>query len=167
MLDQIRDFFLAGGPVLWVIFLALSLLWFFIFEKFWWFYKSYPLEKRQLEQFWMSRPDKSSWTALAMRRSELSRIKFKLYAFSNWIKTLIAALPLLGLLGTVTGMIAIFDVINIFGTGNPRLMAGGISMAVIPTAAGLVSSLSGLYFAFYFQKRAERELRLLTEALSI
>ena len=166
-MDQIRAFFSAGGPVLQVIFLALSLLWFLIFEKFWWLYKIYPLKRGKIVEAWRKRQDKSSWDALKIREGEISKIHFHLRAGTGWIKILISVLPLLGLLGTVTGMIAIFDVINIFGTGNPRLMAAGISMAVIPTAAGLVGSLSGLYFVSWFLKKAEKERAALTESLTI
>ena len=65
-----------------------------------------------------------------------------------------AVLPLLGLLGTVTGMIAVFDVMAFAGTGNARLMAGGVSKATIPTMSGLVAALSGLYFAAWLEKKA-------------
>jgi len=66
-------------------------------------------------------------------------------------------LPLLGLLGTVTGMIAVFDVMAFAGTGNARLMAGGVSKATIPTMSGLVAALSGLYFAALLEKKATIE----------
>jgi biopolymer transport protein ExbB len=49
--------------------------------------------------------------------------------------------PLLGLLGTVTGMIATFQSITLFGTGDPKLMAGGISQALITTVLGLVCAI--------------------------
>ena len=74
------------------------------------------------------------------------------------IKTLMAVLPLLGLLGTVTGMIAVFDVMAFAGTGNARLMAAGVSKATIPTMSGLVAALSGLYFAAWLEKKATVEV---------
>ena len=52
------------------------------------------------------------------------------------IKSLVALCPMLGLLGTVTGMIEVFDVMAIAGSGNVRGMAGGISKATLPTMAG-------------------------------
>lgn len=59
--------------------------------------------------------------------------------------TVIAAVaPLLGLLGTVTGMISTFDVITEFGTGNPKLLSGGISEALITTELGLVVAIPAL-----------------------
>jgi biopolymer transport protein ExbB len=57
------------------------------------------------------------------------------------IKVIAAIAPMMGLLGTVTGMIATFQSIQLFGTGDPKLMAGGISMALITTVQGLVAAL--------------------------
>jgi len=70
-----------------------------------------------------------------------------------------AVLPLLGLLGTVTGMIQVFDVMAFTGTGNARLMAGGVSAATIPTMSGLVAALSGLYLATYLEQRADNKIK--------
>ncbi len=63
------------------------------------------------------------------------------------VKVLIALCPLLGLLGTVVGMIQVFDILAVTGTGSPRAMVSGISKATIPTLAGMVASLSGLFFS--------------------
>ncbi|MBE8167374.1 MAG: MotA/TolQ/ExbB proton channel family protein [Shewanella sp.] len=57
------------------------------------------------------------------------------------IKVLAAIAPMMGLLGTVTGMIATFQSIQLFGTSDPKLMAGGISMALITTVQGLIAAL--------------------------
>jgi len=81
------------------------------------------------------------------------------------VKTLMAVLPLLGLLGTVTGMISVFDVMAFAGTGNARLMAAGVSKATIPTMSGLVAALSGLYFATWFEQRAGREVERVEDLL--
>ena len=71
------------------------------------------------------------------------------------IQVLAAIAPLLGLLGTVTGMITTFDVITVFGTGNARAMAGGISEALITTQTGLLISIPGLYMSGFLNRRAE------------
>jgi biopolymer transport protein ExbB len=63
--------------------------------------------------------------------------------------------PLLGLLGTVTGMIATFDIISVFGAGNARAMAGGISEALITTQTGLIIAIPGLYAHNFLTRRAE------------
>lgn len=63
--------------------------------------------------------------------------------------------PLLGLLGTVTGMIRAFDVISTAGVGNPNTLAGGISEALITTAAGLSVAIPALVFHSYFVKKVD------------
>ena len=65
----------------------------------------------------------------------------KLESGLNTIKVLAGVAPLLGLLGTVTGMIQTFQAITLFGTGDPKLMAGGISQALVTTVLGLVAAI--------------------------
>ena len=167
MLEQISDFLSAGGGVLWFILFTLIGLWFFILERFYYFYQILPSKKKEVKKQWLSRSDRKSKSALKVRDIEISKLSRDMFRFVNTIKTLVSISPLLGLMGTVTGMISIFDVISISGTGNPRLMASGISLAVIPTMAGLVTALSGLYFSSYFQKKAERERENLVFSLEL
>jgi len=82
------------------------------------------------------------------------------------IGVLAAMAPLLGLLGTVTGMMATFDVISMFGTGNARAMAGGISEALVTTETGLLVAIPGLYMHGFLVKRSEK-LKLLTASTGI
>ncbi|MBZ4658114.1 MAG: biopolymer transporter ExbB [Desulfacinum sp.] len=70
------------------------------------------------------------------------------------IGTLAAVAPLLGLLGTVTGMIGTFDVLAVFGTGNAKGMADGISEALISTQTGLLVAIPGLYMKGFLERRA-------------
>ena len=65
----------------------------------------------------------------------------------------------MGLLGTVTGMVAVFEVMAEVGTGNARLMASGISMATIPTMAGMVGALSGIFVSRVLEIRVQFYLR--------
>jgi biopolymer transport protein ExbB len=76
-------------------------------------------------------------------------------------------LPLLGLLGTVTGMIQVFNVMAMEGTANPRLMAAGVSAATIPTMAGLVAALSGFWFTVYLKRRVSAEMQRVDELLAV
>ncbi len=71
------------------------------------------------------------------------------------IIVLAAAAPLLGLLGTVTGMISTFDVMAQYGTGNAKAMASGISEALITTQAGLFIAVPGLFMGNFLRRRAE------------
>jgi biopolymer transport protein ExbB len=86
------------------------------------------------------------------------RINRSLGDYLSVIGVLAAIAPLLGLLGTVTGMIATFDVLAVFGTGNAKAMAGGISEALVTTQTGLLVAIPGLYMKGFLDRRA-RNLR--------
>lgn len=75
--------------------------------------------------------------------------------FGTWINVCAAVAPLLGLLGTVTGMIATFDVITELGTGDPRLLSGGISEALITTEYGLKVAIPALLLGSLLSARGE------------
>ncbi len=66
--------------------------------------------------------------------------------FGAFIMVIAAVAPLLGLLGTVTGMISTFDIITEFGTGDPKLLSGGISIALVTTEVGLAVAIPALIF---------------------
>lgn len=70
------------------------------------------------------------------------------------IRVLSAVAPLLGLLGTVVGMMHTFEVITVFGTGNARAMAAGISVALVTTQTGLMVAIPGLYMAGWLTRRS-------------
>ena len=82
------------------------------------------------------------------------------------VQSLVRICPLLGLLGTVLGMIEIFDVMALEGSGNARAMASGVSRATIPTMAGMVAALSGLFANTYLQRVASREQMFLEDQLT-
>ena len=165
-IDIIRDFLDKGGQVLWLIMFTTLLLWTFILERYLFFKTTYPHYAKNLHAKWMARSDRSSWWAHRIRDKMISEAKIELNQFIPFIKTLVALCPLLGLLGTVTGMIAVFDVMALTGTGNARMMASGISMATIPTMAGMVASLSGLYLGSHLEKKAKREAENVAESLA-
>ncbi|BCA79042.1 MotA/TolQ/ExbB proton channel family protein [Desulfuromonas sp. AOP6] len=79
------------------------------------------------------------------------------------LKLLAAVAPLLGLLGTVTGMIATFQSITLFGTGDPKLMANGISQALVTTALGLVVAIPLVFLHNLVASRSKSLVRLLDE----
>lgn len=158
MFDQIdimRDFFHKGGPVLTGVFILSIFLWALILERYYFLYKVYPKRLEMIVYQWNRRREHSSWYALKIRDGFLSEISIALKQNLIPIQALTGILPLLGLLGTVTGMIAIFEVLNVFGNGNARGMADGISRALLPTTAGLVTSIIGIYFSADLNKRTK------------
>lgn len=162
---SIRDFFEAGGDVLWAILLVTTLMWTFIIERFWFIYKVLPGQIVAVAKDWDDRIDQTSWPAHRIREQLISEVSVDTHRFLLLIKTLMAILPLLGLLGTVTGMVGVFDVMASTGTGNARLMAGGVSKATIPTMAGLVAALSGLYIATFLEQKANSEVEKVEDRL--
>ncbi|WP_045217064.1 MotA/TolQ/ExbB proton channel family protein [Desulfonatronovibrio magnus] len=149
---ELRRFFDAGGPVLWLIFGVATVLWSLIIERYWYHMRIFPREFAELCSRWESQPESDVKTVDMLLRRDVSRIRQRLDAHLDMIRTLIAVCPLLGLLGTVTGMIHVFETISFLGTGNPRAMAAGVSMATIPTMAGLVVALSGFVFSIRLQR---------------
>ena len=144
-LDTINSFFHQGGPVLLYIFLVIGFMCFFILERVFYFTFEFSSDLKKPLEEWRNRSEKKSKIAQKIRSLEISRLSMCLEGNLRKIKVLVAICPLLGLLGTVTGMISVFEVMAEVGTGNARLMAGGIYMATIPTMAGMFSALIGLY----------------------
>ena len=102
-----------------------------------------------------------------------NHVVHELERYLNTLGTVAAITPLLGLLGTVIGMIKVFTAIQLEGTGNAAVLAGGISEALITTAAGLTVAIPSLFFHRYFQRKVdelviyiEQEALKLVEALS-
>jgi biopolymer transport protein ExbB len=161
----IRSFFEAGGQVLWAILAVTTLMWTIIVERLWFLSRILPARIEQARSQWQQRTDFSSWRARSIRSQIISEISIDAHRYLIFIRTFMAVLPLLGILGTVTGMIQVFDVMALLGTGNARLMAGGVSAATIPTMSGLVAALSGLYLATYLERRADKAVRRMADLL--
>ena len=85
---------------------------------------------------------------------------------NNWVKFTAAVAPLLGLLGTVIGMIETFQAITLFGTGDPKQMAGGISQALITTMLGLIVAAPLLGFYTYLSEKSSSLIQIIEEKAS-
>jgi len=163
--DSIHEFLNTGGNVLWIILWVSICLWSLIAERLVYFRQSYPKLQQQWLQQWLQRPVKNSPQALYIRQCIISEAKVSMAKTLPIIKMLVALCPLLGLLGTVTGMIHVFDVMAVTGTGNARAMASGVSQATIPTMAGMVIAIAGLYFSKLIEQRVSEETHHLTDLL--
>lgn len=87
----------------------------------------------------------------------------KLNAWVMFVKIIAVVAPLLGLLGTVTGMIQTFQAITLFGAGDPQMMAGGISQALVTTVLGLVVAIPTVFLHWMASSRAKRVEDMLEE----
>lgn len=167
----------AGGKIILPI-AALSLvMWFLIVRKLAEL-RAATRERLLYEQYTRARADRppqppQGWLAQLLKEFEARRscedkadkkllftlLKKKSYDIQRSVPTILvlaSIAPLLGLLGTVTGMISTFDAISQVGTGNPRPLASGISEALITTQCGLAVAIPGLIVGSYLNRRVER-----------
>ncbi|MFK8015958.1 MAG: MotA/TolQ/ExbB proton channel family protein [Gammaproteobacteria bacterium] len=162
---SVRDFFETGGWVLWVIFFTTVAMWTLIIERVWFYRASLPGEVSDILKVWESRADQTSWQARRIREQLVSQVSIDSNRWLMIIKAFMAMLPLMGLMGTVWGMITVFEVMSYTGTGNARAMAGGVYKATLPTMAGLVASLSGLWPSNYLERKAAVEVERVEDLL--
>jgi biopolymer transport protein ExbB len=161
----VRDFVEQGGDVLLVIAFVTAVMWTLIYERFWYFRTQHRKEARRIKELWNARSDHSSWEAHQIRRRMVSKVRMNLERRLGPIETLVKLCPMFGLLGTVTGMIEVFDVMAIAGSGNPRAMASGVSKATLPTMAGMVAALSGMLFSIQLRRFANDESERVEDSL--
>lgn len=144
-IDELLHFFDRGGDVLYVVFIIAFFLWGFLIDRFIYLYFSFKKYKKQVLQSIENNNYDLKYTE-EIQTYLVEDMRLKLSDGLDFIKTLIIVCPLVGLLGTVTGMIEVFDVMAIIGNGDVKSMANGVSMATIPTMAGMVIALSGILF---------------------
>jgi biopolymer transport protein ExbB len=166
ILEAVGDFMNRGGDVLLIIFGVTMAMWTLIVERQWFFRFVFPKQAQAVLEIWHARSDQMSWKAHQIRAMMISETSEDLNRSIQMINTLVALCPLLGLLGTVTGMIEVFDVMASAGNSNARAMASGVSKATIPTMAGMLAALSGLYFSVQLQRFAKDEGEKLADRMT-
>ncbi len=164
--NAVRDFVEMGGNVLFAIAALTAVMWTLILERFLYFRTAHRAEKKRVQEFWEARLDHSSWNAHQIRRMLISEVKINLTQGLGFIKSAVALCPMFGLLGTVTGMIEVFDVMA-GGSGNARGMAAGVSKATLPTMAGMVAALSGMLFSVQLERFARSESGRVADSLEL
>jgi biopolymer transport protein ExbB len=155
-----------GGPVVNWIFLACVLMWTITIERMWYFRKVLPQDAAKMLSEWLARPNRQSWSAHQIRRAMISRLNTAMGSNLQVLRVLVPMCPLLGLLGTVGGMLEVFDSMAARGSADARSMASGISEAMICTLTGLAVSITGLYPVYYFRRRVRMETELLADKFS-
>jgi len=155
--QHVEELMALGGPVMWPLLGVSVLLWTLILERYWFLLATLPKRAGHGE---LSRGDAASRltigaeTRLALRRT------------LPLIRTLSAILPMLGLLGTVTGIVETFDLIRLFGIAEPRIVAHGVSQALITTLTGLIMGLFGVTLGHHLHRLARDAERNLPTAPS-
>ena len=161
----VREFVERGGNVLFGIAALTGVMWTLIVERSIYYATAYRAERKRVVEMWNARSDHSSWHAHQIQRMLVSELKLKLERGLSLIKTTVALAPMFGLLGTVTGMIEVFDVMAVAGSGNARGMAGGVSKATLPTMAGMVGALSGMLFSVQLRRFARHAAQRMDDSL--
>lgn len=151
--------FEQGGLTLWAILCASILLWILIIERYWAHFRELPGVRARLLEEWQNRRAMGEFQSFTRIQALVADLRAEAGRNLPALNALTTILPLLGLLGTVSGMIKVFDVITVFGSGNTRGMAFGISEALVTTMAGLFTALAGLYFVSDLESRAEELAR--------
>ena len=163
----VTDLVEGGGPFVTWIFLACVVLWTLIFERTLYFSRALPREAAQSLALWRARTDRQSWCARQIRQAMISRFRNGMTANLRIMRVLVPLSPLLGLIGTVSGMLEVFDSMALRGSADARTMASGVSHAMICTMTGLAVSITGLYPVHYFDSRARRQAELLADAFEL
>ena len=167
MIDSVNSFMLRGGPVLWIIAWLLLVKWSLVFERVWYLNTTHKANVKATLAAWNARSDTKSWSAHQIRTMMISKISLDVRNTLPIIEVLVTICPLLGLIGTVTGMIEVFFVMAVTGGGDAKSMAGGVSKATIPTMAGMVGAISGIFAANYLKAKVDRDIELLEDHLPL
>lgn len=175
--SALKDFFQKGGTVMWPILAASLVIWLLCIDRVLYIRQYSLLHRKVLAAIQsnnlsgLGRLENRTYMQLvrrlenplnppAFRETALSGFKISvkqdLDKHMNTIAQYIQITPLLGLLGTVVGMVQTFSNIMMFGIGNPQLMAEGISVAMITTQAGLAVAFPAMLFLNHIQSRKNR-----------
>ena len=150
------DFFDRGGPVILILFIVAIIMITLLVERLIFFIndlKSLSYDRvSEVEKY----TSENKWIKNKIKIKNISIVNSESSKNLLMIQGLIALCPLLGLLGTVTGMIEVFDIMAITGTGNARAMASGIARATLPTMTGLFISIVGLFLLTAIKSSIEK-----------
>lgn len=156
----------AGGPVLVVIAFTAVMLFALALERLIFWQWGYRRKREALIQRWRARHEHLSWSARTLRDGWCDELIETLRVSLPWLRLLVALCPLLGLVGTVTGMIQVFDTLAITGVGEARSMSDGVARATLPTLAGMAVAVVGLLFTSRFEHIVRREDQKLHDRLT-
>jgi len=160
------DMLELGGDILLIIILLAALMWSLILERLVFLWWVYPNKLSAAVALWRDSLVRHQDFTSELRELLVARLGGELQRNLSLIRTLVKVCPLLGLLGTVMGMLEIFDAIALTGSNNPRSTASGISKATVTTMAGMVVAISGLMVSNYLLNRAGNETIFLGEKLA-
>ena len=145
--DTLLDFFEKGGGVVLFIGLLIILMWSFILERFWYFKYIHSDVENDIQNSWRDTPDRKSWSGHQIRSMLISKANVKIRANLEYIRVAIVLAPLLGLLGTILGMIE-------------------VAKSNIPAMAGLMGAIPATFASRILEEKAKKQSDLLQEHLT-
>ncbi|MEM9939796.1 MAG: MotA/TolQ/ExbB proton channel family protein [Pseudomonadota bacterium] len=166
-LSDLQEFLTRGGPVLLAIMAATFVMWALILERLFYFRLAHKSYADEALSEWRSRSDRKSTFAHWIKDKLVSEVRQRAQANVGFTKALVALAPLLGLLGTVTGMVTVFDYMAITDGADAKAMSRGVSQATIPTMAGMVASISGILFTSGMDRKVSRLVQQLEDEMEI
>jgi|AntRauTorckE6833_2_1112554.scaffolds.fasta_scaffold01691_9 biopolymer transport protein ExbB len=137
-----------GGVIMWVIFLVAAILLYLSIWR-WLTWKTLPARQS---------PQPGERETLIVK-AEYLRALNRMETGLPLLKALIMITPLLGLTGTVTGMVLVFDGLSLGSSADPRQLASGIARAILPTFASMAVVLPGMFFLSLWQRKVRRSLQ--------
>lgn len=165
--NELNQFLERGGPVLLIIMAATFVMWSLILERLFYFRFAHKQVAADAIAEWRSRSDRKSKLAHWVRDKLVSEVRQKAEQNVQLTKAMVALAPLLGLLGTVTGMVSVFDIMAITSGADAKAMSAGVSRATIPTMAGMVASLSGVLIVSAMDRRVSRSVQQVEDQMEI
>lgn len=167
ILDSLSAFMAQGGILMYAIAALTLWMWILVFERVLFLKGALKADVQYSLSIWEARTERKSWNAHQIRNAMISRMNEKIDNNLDMITALVAMCPLMGLLGTVTGMIEVFSVLSLSGGGDAKSMAGGVSKATIPTMSGMVAAISGVFANTYLQRISGDEKALFADHLTM
>ena len=154
----ILSLFDSGGVVLYPLFLLTFMLWVLLLERYIYFYFYAGKFKKYLIMEYINTKDCFGTYQIYIKNHLIMQYKEALLSNSNLVKVLYALAPLLGLLGTVIGMMEIFDIMAIVGNSSARSLSNGVAMATIPTLCGMVIAIGSILFIKRYENMVQNEI---------
>ena len=122
--------------------------------------------ENDIQNSWRDTPDRKSWSGHQIRSMLISKANVKIRANLEYIRVAIVLAPLLGLLGTILGMIEVFHILAVTGGGDAKAMAGGVAKSTIPAMAGLMAAIPATFASRILEEKAKKQSDLLQEHLT-
>lgn len=167
ILGAIQGFYDKGGVILYPLTLVIFTIWLIAIERFLYIRRVHYKNVAEVKAYWENKPFVSNWCQVQIRNSLMVSLRERLRVGLPTVRALVTICPLLGLLGTVVGMISVFEIMAQGNSGSPRAMASGISLATIPTMAGMIGAISGFAIISVMESRIAEEEKQLDQKLKL